>query len=288
MTALPVPRPRRRALASLLAASGGVLLAAGCGRTGPVPTSPEVPRDPLASLDPQQWNARSAQGLRALGVHGAADDLETWADLGAAEAFLDPARDAVVGFVGAAYLSPTELGALGHEAAHDRVAEAAPEFWHEGLREAWDGEDRPFYAAALAPPFRVVGRPAIAADWHRTEHDGGPALALGATIAWTAIDTGSRAAGQFAYRVGIVAELDEGGAATAASIRVTLHGLDACGIAEHEGLLVPALTDEESHRAVQEATWDEVLASPRIPLEQLLDEGSSAFSEDGTTFLPCD
>ena len=82
--------------------------------------------------------------------------------------------------------------------------------------------------------------------------------------------------------------IDEGGAATAASIRGTLHGLDACGIAEHEGLLVPAVTDEESHRAVQEATWDEVLASPRIPLEQLLDEDSSAFSEDGTTFLPCD
>lgn len=126
------PRLRRRSLTSLLAVSGGMLLATGCGSARPAPTSAEVSRDPLAVLDPGDWNARSAEELRALDVQGAAGQLETWAELGAAESFLDPARDTVTGFVGTAYLSPEELSGLDHEAAHDRVAEAAPEFWQEG------------------------------------------------------------------------------------------------------------------------------------------------------------
>lgn len=288
MTRDRAPRLRRRSLAPLLAVSGGALLASGCGGARPVPTSAEVSRDPLAAPDPEDWNARSPEELRALGVQGAADELEAWADLSAEQSFLDPARDTVTGFVETAYLSPEELSGLDHEAAHDRVAESAPEFWLDGLRTAWDEGDRPFYAAALAAPFRAVGRPALAADWYRTEQEGTPALALGATIAWTVIDTTTRAVGQFAYRLGIVAEIDEGGGASAAAIRLTLHGMDGCGIAEHEGLLVPALADEETHRSVQEATWEEVLSSPRIPLEHLLDEGSSLFAGDDTTYLPCD
>lgn len=282
------PRLRRRSLTSLLAVSGGMLLATGCGSARPAPTSAEVSRDPLAVLDPGEWNARSAEELRALSVQGAADELETWADLGAEESFLDPARDTLTGFVKTAYLSPEELSGLDHEAAHDRVSNAAPEFWQEGLRTAWDGGDRPFYAAALAPPFRAVGRPALAADWYRTEQEDKPALALGTTIAWTVIDTTTRAVGQFAYRLGIVAEIDEDGGASAAAIRLSLHGMDGCGIAEHEGLLVPTLAGEEAHRSVQEATWDEVLSSPRIPLEHLLDKDSSLFAGDDTTYLPCE
>lgn len=294
MTARPAPSARqapgmrRRSLAALLTVPGALLLSTGCGGPGPVPTSTDVARDPLASLDPAVWNARSAQELRDLSIQGAAEELGGWTDLGADDSFLDSARDLLTTFVSAAYLAPEDLRGLDDEAAHDHIAKNSPEFWRNGLRTAWDEGNRLFYAIALAEPFRTVGRPALAVDWHRTEHEEGPALALGATIAWSVISTETRAVGLFAYRLGIVAQIVEDGSVADAEIRLTVHGLDGCGIAEHEGLLVADLADDEQHRAVQKATQDEVLSSPHIPLEDLLDEDSPLFAGGDLTYVTCD
>lgn len=282
------PALRRRSLATLLALPGTLLLTTGCGGPGPVPTSSDIARDPLASLDPSVWNARSAEELRGLSIQGASDELDSWAALNADDSFVDPARDLLTTFVGAAYLAPEDLRGLDDEATYDHIAANSPEFWQDGLRTAWDDGDRLFYAIALAEPYRTVGRPALAADWHRTEHEDGPALALGATIAWTALHTETRAVGVFAYRLGIVTQIAEDGSAADAAIRLTIHGLDGCGIAEHEGLLVPALADDDQHREVQKATQEEVLASPHIPLEDLLDDVSPLFSGDDLTYVTCD
>ena len=282
------PVLRRRSLAALLTVPGALLLTTGCGGPAPVPTSTDIARDPLAALDPAVWNARSAEELRGLSIQGAAEELDSWAELGAEDSVVDSARDLLTTFVGAAYLAPGDLRGLDDEAAHDHIAKNAPEFWQDGLRTAWDEGNRLFYAVALAEPFRTVGRPALAADWHRTEHEEGPALALGATIAWTALNTETRAVGVFAYRLGILAQIAADGSADDAAIRLTIHGLDGCGIADHEGLLVPALADDEKHREVQQATQDEVLASPHIPLEDLLDDGSPLFAGDDITYVTCD
>ncbi|GAA4529145.1 hypothetical protein GCM10023160_27890 [Brachybacterium paraconglomeratum] len=282
------PDLHRRSLAALLTIPGVMLLAAGCGGPQPVSTSADIARDPLASLDPAIWNARSAEELRGLSIQGAAGDLGSWADLGADDSFVDSTRDLLTTFVSAAYLAPEDLRGLDDEAAHDHISKNSPESWQDGLRTAWDDGNRLFYAIALAEPFRTVGRPAIAADWYRTEHEEGPALALGATVAWTALHTESRAVGVFAYRLGIVAKLEEDGSAGAAELRMTIHGLDGCGITENEGLLVPALADDEQHRDVQKATQEEVLASPHISLEELLADESALFVENDRTYLTCD
>lgn len=282
------PRLRRRELTSLLAVSGVVLLTSGCGGPSPVPTSTDVPRDPLAQLDEAHWDARSAAELRALPVQGAAAELSAWADLREDDAFLDPARDLLGGFLEAAYLSPAVLRELDDQAAHDHISAACPDFWQDDLRAAWDGGDRAFYAVDLAEPYRTVGRPAIAADWFRAQRHETPVLALGTTIAWTVLDAETRAVGVIAYRLGIVADIGEDGGVPTAGVRITVHGLDGCGIAEAEGLLVPALADDEKHRSVQEATVDGVIASPRIPLEELLDPASAVFEGDGLTHVTCD
>lgn len=288
--ALPSPRDlrvRRRALTTLLAASGGALLGAGCGGATPVPTSSDVPRDPLATLEDADVDARSAEELRALPVGGEATGLAGWGDLGEAESALDPARDLVVDFVRIAYLSPEELRGLEDQAAFERVAAAAPEFWQETLRTAWGAGERPYYAIALAAPFRTVGRPSICADWFRTEQGGTPMLALGATVGWTAIHAETRAVGVLVYRLGLLVDLAEDGSAADADLRVTLHGLDGCAIAEQGGLLVPALEDDSRHRAVQQATREQVLAAARIPLQDLTDEDSTLFAKNEDTYLSC-
>ena len=285
MSAPGALRPRRRSLAALLTASGGAVLLGGCGGPSPVPTSAQVARDPLAALDAAHWDARSAEELRALPLQGAAEELETWADLGAEDSAVDTAREQLTGFLGAAYLDPSALRGLSDQDALDHVSSATPEFWRDALHEAWGGGDRTFYALALAEPFRSVGRPAICADWFRTEGDGGPALALGTTIAWTAIDTSTRAVGVLACRLGIVVDLDAQGGLSAGTVRLTLHGLDGCAMGEHEGLLVPALADDDRHRAVQQATREQILDAPRTPLADLLDEDSALFAGDEETFL---
>lgn len=282
------PRIGRRSLVPLLAASGGAVLVAGCGGPEPVPTSAEVARDPLAVLDPDLWNARSAEELRALPVQGDASELSTWGDLGGEESAVDAARDMLVDFLGIAYLDPESLRGMDDEETFDHVSEAAPAFWRDALRSAWDDGSRAFYALALAEPFRTVGRPAICADWFRAEQESAPVLALGVTVAWSTIDTGTRAVGVLAYRLGIVLDLEGDGSAGGGGLKLTIHGLDGCGLAEHEGLLVPALEDDERHRAVQEATHTSVLSSPRVPLEHLLDENSSLFTTDDETFLQCE
>lgn len=275
-------------MAALAVASGGALLGAGCGGTSPVPTSTDVDRDPLAALDDADWDARSPEELRALPVQGSAQDLSTWADLGEEDGVLDTARDAVLDFVTAAYLTPEELHGLDDEDALDRISSASPEFWHDGLRTVWDEGNRLFYALALAEPFRTVGRPAICADWHRSEIEDVPILALGTTIAWTVIHTETRAVGVLAYRLGLMVDLEDDGTPSDGDIRVTVHGLDGCASSEQDGLAVPALEDDERHRSVQRATHDQVLASPRVPLRDVRNEDSPLFAGDEDTYLYCD
>lgn len=289
------PQVRRRDLTGLLALSGTALLAAGCNRDpGPVPTSSDIPRDPLAQLDEVRWDGRSAQDVLALPITGSADELAAWADLGADDAVLDPTRQALVTFLEAAYLAPGVLRDLDASEVFTQVDASTPEYWHDLLRTAWDDGDRHLYAFALAESFATVGRPAIAMDWFRAERDGAPVLLLGGTIAWSVVDTQTHAVGVIAYRMGIVADIDvdraagEVGSATSASIRVSIHGLDGCGLRDADGLVVPALTDAEEHRAAQQATMETVISSPRIPQEDVLDLESAIFSANDATNILCD
>ena len=277
-------RVRRRALVPLGLAA--VPLVAACS-PAPVPTSADVPRSPLAGLDAADWDARTVEELLALPLQGAAEELETWAGLGGEESAVAAAKETVGEFVRAAYLSPEELRGLDDAATLERLVSRTPEAWLDPLRSAWEDGERPFYTVALAEPFRTVGRPALSADWHRTEQGGAPVLALGATIAWAVIETGSHAMGVIAHRLGILAELDADGGIADGRLRVTIHGMDGCGIEESEGLLVPALEATDAHRGVQEATVQEVLGAPRIPVDDLLNEGSPLFAGDDRTYLTC-
>ncbi|WP_122939243.1 hypothetical protein [Brachybacterium sp. EE-P12] len=286
MTPLRAGRPRRRALAPLGLLASTALLTPACSPS-PVPTSGDVPRSPLAALDPADWDARTAEELLALPLDGAAEELETWAGIGAREGDVAASREAIVDFVAAAYLSPEELRGLDDAATLDRLTARTPEAWLDPLRTAWEDGGRPFYSIALAEPFRTVGLPALSASWHRAEQDGAPVLALAATIAWAVIDTGTRAVGVIAHRLGLIAELDDSGGLVDGHLRVTMHGLDGCGIEENEGLLVPALADEDAHRSVQEATRQDVLGAPRIPLAEVLEEDSALFAGDDRTYLTC-
>lgn len=279
---------RRRDLAALLTVSGGLLLGSACSpATAPVPTSPDIDRDPLADLDPQLWPARSAAEMLEVPLAEDLPDSEAWSQLGADDD-LQQARQQLVDFLSVAYLDPEPLSALDDDAAHARVAEAAPEFWQEELQESWDGGTRYFYAIAFAEGFRSVGRPAIAVQWLRGENeDGGPTLMVGGTLAWTVLDTGTRAVGVIAYRYGIVADLTEDGALEQALLRVTIHGVDGCETFD-EGLLVPALADTEPHRAAQERTHEAIIASPQVSREDLVHPSSPLFSGDKTTNILCD
>lgn len=305
MTAPPVSSLRRRDLAGLVAASGAILLAAGCGRDpAPVPTSGDVPRDPLAHLDEVRWDGRTADDVLALPIAGAASELETWGELGDDDAVLDPARQSLISFLEAAYLSPGAVRGLDDAATLEHVRSASPEYWRDLVQSAWDGGDRQVYCFAPAEGFASVGRPALSMDWFRADHDGAPALLLGGTIAWTVLDTATRAVGVVAYRVGIVATLRTGteteaesetdtgtsavaGSISTAALRATIHGLDACAVGESGGLVVPALADTVEQRAAQRATMATVIAAPRIAREDLLDPGSAALTGDDATNAAC-
>src|SRR5690625_3797279 len=153
-------------------------------------------------------------------------DSEAWSQL-STDDDLRPARQPLVDFLSVASLDPEPLSALDEEAAHARVAQAAPAFWQEELQEAWAGGTRYFYAIAFAAGFRSVGRPAIAVQWLRGEtEDGGPTLMVGGTLAWSVLDTATRAVGVIAYRYVIVADLAEEGALGQAQLPVTIHGGD--------------------------------------------------------------
>lgn len=279
---------RRRDLAALLTASGGLLLGSACSRrTTPIPTSPDVDRDPLAELDRQLWPARSGAEMLEVPLEGDAPDSEAWSQLDADED-LHGARRQLVDFLTVAYLDPESLGALDNDAARARVAEVALPFWQEELDRSWDGGDRYFYAIAFAEGFRSVGRPAIAVQWLRGENeDGEPTLLVGGTLAWTVLDTTTRAVGVIAYRYGIAADLAADGSIDDARFRITIHGLDGCESFDGGGLLVPALADTESHRSAQEHTLQTVIASPQVGREDLEDPDSALLSGDETTNAMC-
>lgn len=280
---------RRRDLAALLTASGGLLLAPACSpRTSPVPTSPDIDRDPLADLDPQLWPARSGAEMLEVPLEDGAPDSEAWSQLGA-DGDLDAARQQLIDFLTVAYLDPEPLGALDDDAARARVAEAAPPFWQEELEQAWDSGDRYLYAIAFAEGFSCVGRPAIAVQWLRGENeDGGPVLLAGGTLAWTVLDTGTRAVGVVAYRYGIVADLAPDGELEEARFHITAHGLDSCETFHGGGLLVPALADTEQHRAAQQSTHETVIASPQVGRDALEDPDSELLSGNDVANTGCD
>lgn len=280
------PLVRRRDLAGLLAASGTAALVAGCGRNR-VPTSEEVPRDPLASLDEGRWDGRALADVLALPITGAAADLEAWADLGPDDAAVEPVRHTLTDFLAAAYLSPDALQGVDDAAAQTQITAATPSYWQDVLHQAWNGGERHLYAFTLAEGFATIGRPALAMDWFRGQREGTALLLLGGTLAWSVLDTGTHAVGVVAYRVGVVADLAADGTASTATIRVTIHGLDGCALRDQGGLVVPALGKDAGHRQAQQATMDTVIAAPRIRREDLLDPESPALNGDDATNVLC-
>lgn len=285
MSSAPVPRLRRRTLSALLAVTSAGVSLAGCSSPSPVPTSADVARDPMAGLDPANWDARSAEEMRSLPVQGDAAELSTWGDLGDDESVLDPARDMLMTFLGVAYLDPDALHGLEDAQAKDRLLAVTPEFWKDTLRESWDDGVRHLHAFTLAEPFRTVGRPWICADWHRAERDDAPVLALGCMVSWTVIDPTTRTVGVLAYQFSAILELNAQGEAIEGAFLVVVHGLDICLTDEQGGLVAPALGDGERHRAAQKAALENVLTDPRIPLETVLDEEDSLWMGNPQTYV---
>lgn len=280
---------RRRELAALLTASGGLLLGSACSsRAAPVPTSPDVARDPLADPDPQLWQARSGTEMLEVPVDGGGGDSEAWSQLETGDAALEPARRQLVDFLTTAYLDPESLRGLDDGAARSRVAEVTPSFWEESLGRAWDNGDRYFYAIAFAEGYRSVGRPAISVTWLRGEDEGDPLLMVGGTFAWTVLNTASRAVGVIAYRYGIKAVLDADASIADASVRITVNGLDGCETYDAGGLLVPALAETDLHRAAQEHTFETVIGSPLVGRDALEDPDSDLLTGDEDSNAMCD
>ncbi len=282
---LPRPQlPRRRILLTALAASPA-LLAVGCGPS-PVATSSQVPRDPLAELDPQVWNARTAEELRALPIQGAAVGLEGWQELGEDDSTLDDLRDEITTFVDTAYLSPARQQDLDPAEREALMLETVPQTLAEKVTSTWAERRGHFLSFALAPNFRTVGAPAIAAGWHRASDDGTPALVLAATIAHTVIDTTTRRVGVMAIQVGLVAAMETDGSPAPGRLHVLLHGLDDCATDAANALLTPALEEAENHEAAQRATMAEVIEHPVIAPEDVL-EDSGTFTADHRTYVEC-
>lgn len=280
------PRLRRRTLATLVTAAGAAALMTGCGPS-PVATSSEIPRDPLTALDPKHWDGRTIEEVRALPVQGDAAALESWGDLGSDESALDPVRDQLTGYVRTALLDPAGLSGLEDSKVLETLAAAAPSYWDDGLTGAWGDGLQPLYAFAPAEGFRSVGRPLLSAEWLRTERDGSAALALGIVVAWTVINTSTHDVGVVAYQLAMVMTVDAAGKSTAGSLRVAVHGLDGCASDEQGGKVVPAITAEKAHRDVQKVTTEQVLTTPRIPQDILLDEEADLFDRKHVTYLGC-
>src|SRR5699024_11321713 len=149
--------------------------ARGWRRPPPRPPPGPVAAGPAGRLGAGALGAGLAGEAGGPAPPGGGGGLEARADLGAEDSAVDTAREQLTGFLGAAYLDPSALRGLSDQDALDHVSSATPEFWRDALHEAWGSGDRTFYALALAEPFRSVGRPAICADWFRTEGEIGRA-----------------------------------------------------------------------------------------------------------------
>lgn len=282
----------RRDLARVLMGAGagaaGYGLLAGCSR-GPtrVPTSSEVPKDPLAALDPKTWNASSAADLLALPLAPEASEVETWKVEDLDPEAVEATRKSLVDLLEVAYLDPERLGSIPDADARAELEKVIPEFWQDDMATAWDMGDRHFYAVGLAAPHRVVGKPRIAADWYRVTVGTTPGLAFGGTVAWTVIEPSTRAVGVIAHRIGLRAVLASTATPTGGRFWVTVHGIDVCTTDKKDGLVVPAIADEDAHRSAQEATMQKVIGSPRIPRDVLEESEPTLFSGDETTNVLC-
>lgn len=270
--------PRRRDLSALLAVGAlSPALLAGCAGRG-VATAEDVPRDPLAErvvADPELWDSRSTADLLARPVtDGEGHDLSA-------------AREELVRFVAAAYLSPEELRLLDDAATIEHLHGETPFYWQDQLIAAWERKERYFYAHSPAGGFRTVGSPAICSAWFRQETGATPLLLLGATIAYTLIETATRRVAVIAFRVGIRAELDPDGAISTASLRVTLHGMDLCTMGQGRGQTIPAIEDDPAHESARSKTARLVLDAPRISREDLTDDDSAILTGDETTNALC-
>lgn len=282
------PRPRRRDVSTALFASGSVLLgAAGCSGAEPVPTSTDIPRDPLAEYTDPPWNARGVEDLLALPIAEADPDSAAWQDLELGDADLAGAREVIAEFLGTAHLDPRtlqDLGELDEIEAH--LVERTPEFWQDGVTGMFTDATPYFAAVVLAPRFRTIGRPALAASWYRGSREETPTLALGATLAWSVIDAESHDVGVIAYRLGATALLDSAGGIDNALMKTTIHGMDLCEMGG-DGWIIPAITDSPAHRTAQELTVSRVLESPEVELPRVDDEDAELTDRPGDTNRNC-
>lgn len=254
----------------------------------PVATDPDLARDPLASTDPALWDVRSAADMVGLPIEGDLAEFEAWGDAALDDSSVASTRQQLVDFLGVAYLDPDGLADRRHGEVLAAIEELTPEFWKDNLAEAWSGGGRHFYAYTLNQPFADVSAPHIAANWYRAQQGDVPQLALTGTIARTVIDTESREVGVVAQRYGMKVDLGAQGEALRGSFQVTLHGIDLCATGEANGLHVPAISADAAHQAVQDATMDQVIASPRVSIEVMDSTSGELLPGDENTVLLCD
>lgn len=277
----------RRRLAAALVGAGALSLTACSRGPRPVATDPDLPRDPLATVDPAQWDARSADALLTLPVEGDLAEYSAWTDSGLDDSSVEGARQQLVDFLNAAYLSPASLKGLSDADAQQTISQSTPDFWKDDLAEGFDSGSRHFYAYVLADPYAEVGAPLICANWYRGQTGAVPQLLLGGTIARTVIDTGTRDVGVVALKFAMKMDLDSEGKNTRGRFQVTVHGMDLCATGESKGLIVPAIGPEEASVAVQEVTMEQVVDSPRVPREAMDSTASEAMLGDEESVILC-
>lgn len=277
----------RRRLAAALLGTGSLALAACSRGPQPVATDPDLTRDPLASVDQAQWDTRSAHELLSLPLEGDLAEYSAWTDSGLDDSSVAGARQQLVDFLTGAYLSPDELTGLSDADAQYAISTSTPNFWKDDLAEGFTSGSRHFYAYVLADAFADVGAPRICANWYRGQTGALPQLLFGGTIARTVIDTGSRDVGVVALRFAMRMDVDGRGESTRGMFQVTVHGMDLCATGEAKGLIVPAIGPEEAYVAVQEATMEQVIGSPRVPRKAMDSTSSEAMLGDEETVVLC-
>lgn len=277
----------RRRLAAVLVGAGALTTAACSSGPQPVATDPELARDPLASVDPAQWDVRSPDDLLSLPLEGEISEYSAWEDSGLDDSSVAGARQQLVDFLKAAYLSPSSLKGLTDDDAQYEISKSTPTFWKDDLTEGFDTDNRQFYAYVLAEPYADVGAPRICANWYRGQTGAVPQLLFSGTIARTVIHTDTREVGVVAHRFAMKMDLDGDGENIRGSFQVTLHGVDLCATPQQNGLLVPAIGPDQAHQEAQKVTMEKVVGSPRVPREAMDSTSSEAMLGDEASVVFC-
>lgn len=266
---------------------GALLLLSACGpsqdpdrtpSSSPSPTA-TIQRDPLADLESSTWSVTNREQLLEAPISPEGDvDTAAWEKDGIDDATIRSIQEGIADYVATAFLDPEALRGDSAEKAERIVTDSAPAVWKDKLPDRFGPDKRYFSATQFAKPFRLVGSPQAAMTWYLADKGSDHTVDLGGSIAYTVIDTETLAIGVYAVRIGVeVTASNDSDPIGAATMSITVHGLDVCRSIEEKGLVVPALRDKYEQREAQQKTLATVIADPTVPQSDIADEnGMSA------------